>query len=70
VIFLFVWDYIKGLFDAPFSTTENGLGIIGLSVVALVALWVLCGFFGALRDIAADLKRKTSNRRTGEGGGD
>jgi hypothetical protein len=65
-----VWDYIKGLFDAPFSTTENGLGIIGLSVVALVALWVLCGFFGALRDIAGDLKRKASNRRTDEGGGD
>ena len=65
-----MWDYIKGLFDAPFSTTENGLGIIGLSVVALVALWVLCGFLGALRDIAGELKRKMSSKGTDESGGD
>ena len=53
-----VWDYIKGLFDSPFSSTSNTLGILGLSVACLLALWVLCGFVGALRDIFGDLIKK------------
>ena len=56
--FFVVWEYIKALFDAPFSTTKNGLSIIGLSVAALLAVWVLCGFLAALKDIGRDLKRK------------
>ena len=58
MILFLVWEYIKALFDAPFSTTENGLSIIGLSVAALLALWVLFGFLAALGDIGRDLKRK------------
>lgn len=57
-----MWDYIKGLFDAPFSSTSNTLSIVGLSVAGLLALWVLCGFAGALRDIVADLWNKLSSR--------
>ena len=60
--FIFVWDYIKGLFDAPFSSTTNGLSIVGLSIAAFIALWVLCGFAGAIRDICGDLMKKISSR--------
>lgn len=62
MICIIVWDYIKGLFDAPFSSTSNTLSILGLSVAGLLALWVLSGFAGALRDIVADLLKKLSRR--------
>ena len=60
--FTFVWDYIKALFDAPFSSTVNGLSIVGLSIAAFIVLWVLCGFAGAIRDICGDLMKKISSR--------
>jgi len=62
VICIVVWDYIKGLFEEPFSSTGNTLGILGLSVAALLVLWVFCGFVGAIRDIVADLLKKLSGR--------
>ena len=70
VSFVEVWDYIKGLFDAPFSSTVNGLSIVGLSIAGFLALWLLCGFLGALRDIFADLAKKLASklRRTETGG--
>ena len=55
-----MWDSITGLFDAPFSSTGNTLGILGLSVAALFALWVLCGFVGAIIDIVGGLLKKFS----------
>ena len=65
-------DYIKGLFDSPFSSTSNTLGILGLSVACLLVLWVFCGFVGALRDICGDLLRKLARRSSGRetGGND
>ena len=60
-----VWDYIKGLFDAPFSSTSNTLSIVGLSIAGLLGLWLLCGFLGALRDIFTDLTKKLSRRSRG-----
>ena len=55
-----MWDSIKGLFEAPFSSTGNTLGILGLSVAALIALWVLCGFVGAIIDIVGGVMKKLS----------
>ena len=60
-----VWDYIKGLFDAPFSSTLNGLSIVGLCAVGLLALWLFCGFLGAVRDIFADVQKKIANKPRG-----
>ena len=57
-----VLDYIKGLFDSPFSSTGKTLGIVLLSVTGLLALWVLCGFVGAIRDIFGDLMKKLTRR--------
>jgi hypothetical protein len=65
VSFTKVWDYIKGLFDAPFSSTVNGLSIVGLCLGGVLALWLLCGFLGALRDIFADLQKKIANKSRG-----
>ncbi|MCP4848071.1 MAG: hypothetical protein GY899_09020 [Verrucomicrobiaceae bacterium] len=62
MIFVFVWDAIKELFEEPFSSTGNTLGILGLSVAALLSLWVFCGFVGAIRDIVSDLIKKLSGR--------
>ncbi len=60
-----VWDYIKGLIDAPFSSTSNGLSIVGLSIAGPLALWLLCGFLGALRDIFTDLAKKITAKSGG-----
>lgn len=69
VSFVEVLDYIKGLFDSPFSSTSNTLGILGLSVACLLVLWVLCGFVGALRDICGDLLKKLASKSSGTGTG-